>query len=273
MAERLLDAGHDLVVWNRTPARAAAVVDRGAQLAATPAAAARDAEVVITMLADPDALAAVTEGTDGVLAGVAAGTTVVEMSTVGPKAIERLATALPQGVPLVDAPVLGSLGEVEAGSLRVFAGGADEDVARVLPVLRVFGEPLHVGPSGAGAAAKLVANSTLFGTLAVFGEALILARALGLSSDAMFEVLAATPVAGQAERRRAAIESGEFPVRFPLRLALKDAELVGEAARDAGVELPLARGERERLEAALRAGLGDRDYSEILAWMLECAKP
>jgi 3-hydroxyisobutyrate dehydrogenase/2-hydroxy-3-oxopropionate reductase len=272
MAGRLLEDGHELIVWNRTAARAHAFVERGATVATTPADAARGAEVVMTMLGDPDALVAVTEQADGILTGIGEGSILVEMSTVGPKAIARLAAALPDDVALVDAPVLGSIGEAETGGLRVFAGGAGADVERVLPLLRVLGEPLHVGPSGAGAAAKLVANSTLFGSLAVFGEALVLARALGLADDATFGVLSATPVASQAERRRPALDSGEFPLRFALRLAAKDAALVGDAAREAGVDLPLARGERERLEAAVAAGLGDRDYSEILAWMLECAQ-
>lgn len=123
MAHRLLDAGHELVVWNRTAERAQPIARAGGTVMATPADAARDADVVITMVADPPALAAVTEGLDGVAAGVTASATVIEMSTVGPDSVAALAAALPDGVGLLDAPVLGSLSEVEAGALRVFVGG------------------------------------------------------------------------------------------------------------------------------------------------------
>ena len=108
MARRLLDAGHELVVWNRSADKAAPHEEAGAHRASTPREAVAGAEVVITMLADPVALAAVTEGPDGVGAGVGAGTTVLEMSTVGPAAVHRLRAALPGGVALVDSPVLGS---------------------------------------------------------------------------------------------------------------------------------------------------------------------
>ena len=202
MARRLLDAGHELVVWNRTPARAEPLVALGARSAATPAEAARRAEVAITMVANPEALRTVTEGPDGLAAGIATSGTVVEMSTVGPAAVARLASVLPAGVGLLDAPVLGSVSEAESGTLRVFVGGAPELFARWSPLLSALGSPVHVGPSGAGAAAKLVANSTLFGVLGVLGEALALAEGLGLSREAAFAVLAATPVAAQAERRR-----------------------------------------------------------------------
>ena len=113
MAQRLLDAGHDLVVWNRTPAKAEELVVRGATRADTPADAARRAEAVITMLADPPAMRAVFEGRDGIAAGADDSLTVIEMSTIGPKAVAELATLLPPGTGLLDAPVLGSLSEAE----------------------------------------------------------------------------------------------------------------------------------------------------------------
>lgn len=268
MAGRLLDAGHHLVVWNRTPERAAPLVDRGATPAATPAEAAVRAEVVLTMLADPDALHAVTDGPDGIAAGAGPATTVVEMSTVGPAAVARLAAALPPGTGLLDAPVLGSLTEAESGRLRIFVGGPADLAGRWTPLLRAMGTPLHVGPLGAGAAAKLVANTTLFGVLGVLGEALALADGLGLSRDTAFEVLAGTPVAAQAERRRPAVESGEYPPRFALALARKDADLAVAAAAGAGVDVRLAAAARDWLADAQAGGMGDRDYASVLAWIL-----
>ena len=266
VAQRLLDAGHTLVVWNRTAARAEEIV--GAVVASSPADAASRAEAVIAMVADAAALQAVTEGTNGIAAGVGEGTTVIEMSTVGPAAIVRLAAALPEGR-LLDAPVLGSLTEAEAGSLRIFVGGPEPLVEEWTPLLSVLGSPLHVGPLGAGAAAKLVANTTLFGTLGVLGEALALAEGLGLDRDTAFEILASTPLAAQAERRRTSVESEEYPPRFSLSLARKDAELIAEAAAAAGVNLRLAQATRRWLREADEAGLGDSDYSAVLARILE----
>jgi 3-hydroxyisobutyrate dehydrogenase-like beta-hydroxyacid dehydrogenase len=268
VARRLLDEGHELVVWNRTPERAAELVERGAVAAASPAEAASRAEAVITMVADPTALQAVTEGPSGVAAGIAASATVIEMSTVGPGPVERLASVLPKGTGLLDAPVLGSRAEAESGSLRIFAGGRKELVERWTPVLSVLGTVMHVGPLGSGAAAKLVANTTLVGTVGVLGEALALAGGLGLSREATWEVLAATPLAAQAERRRDSVEQGDYPPRFALYLARKDAELVVAAAEEAGVELRVTEAARAWLAEADEAGWGDRDYSAVLAWML-----
>jgi 3-hydroxyisobutyrate dehydrogenase-like beta-hydroxyacid dehydrogenase len=265
MARRLLDAGHQVVAWNRTSARAEELA--GAVVAASPADAARRADVVLTMVADPAALQAVTEGADGIAAGVDETTTVIEMSTVGPAAISRLAAALPDGR-LLDAPVLGSLAEAEAGTLTIFVGGPAELVEAWTPLLSTLGSPLHVGPLGAGAAAKLVANTTLFGTLGVLGEALALADGLGLSRDVAFEVLAGTPVAAQAERRRPSVETGEYPQRFSLSLARKDAELIAEAAAMAGVGLRLAAAALSWIGEAEDAGLGEEDYSAVLAHIL-----
>ena len=269
VARRLLDAGHELYVWNRTAERAAPLVEAGAVAVATPAEAAARAEAVLTMVADPAALRDVTEGEDGVAAGAGEGATVIEMSTVGPDAVRRLASVLGGRAGLLDAPVLGSRSEAEAGTLTVFVGGPDELVARWTPLLSVLGSPLHVGPLGSGAAAKLVANTTLVGTIGVLGEALALAEGLGLSRAKAFEVLAATPLAGQAELRRESVERDEYPPRFALYLARKDAELVVAAAEEAGVELRLTAAERRWLAEAEEAGWGDRDYSAVLAWILD----
>lgn len=268
MARRLVDAGHEVAVWNRTRARADPLVALGATAATTPAAAASQAEAVITMLAHPAALLALTEGPTGIAAGVSGSATVIDMSTVGPAAVSRLAALLPHGVGLLDAPVLGSLAEAESGALTIFVGGPAALAQRWMPLLTVLGTPQHVGPLGAGAAAKLVANTTLFGVLGVLGEALALARGLGLADAVAFEVLGATPLASQAQRRRPAIESGRYPPRFPLALAHKDARLIMEAAATAGVDLRLARAAQSWLEDAEHAGWAEHDYTAMLAQIL-----
>ncbi|HEV3407985.1 MAG TPA: NAD(P)-dependent oxidoreductase, partial [Gaiellaceae bacterium] len=260
-------------VWNRTRERAAALIEAGAVTAESPAAAARRADAVITMVADPEALRAVTRGRDGIAAGARTGTTVIEMSTVGPTAVSELADAVRGRAELLDAPVLGSLNEAESGSLKIFVGGHASLVERWTPLLEVLGSPIHVGPLGAGASAKLVANSTLFGSLALLGEALALADRLGLERRAAYEVLAGTPLAAQAERRRDAIESGEYPPRFSLSLALKDADLIADAAAATGAELRLAPAARSWLADAETAGWGDRDYAALLAYILAAGRP
>jgi 3-hydroxyisobutyrate dehydrogenase-like beta-hydroxyacid dehydrogenase len=251
IARRLLDAGHDVVVWNRTRERA----EGFPHIAATAIEAARETEVTITMLANPAALREVTRDIEPPV--------LIEMSTVGPDAVRGLA----QRLTVIDAPVLGSRSEAEQGTLHVFVGATPEQYAQWSPLLSVLGTTHHVGPLGAGASAKLVANSTHFGTIGVLGEALRLADRLGLSRDAAFEVLAATPVAAQAERRRGAIEAHDYPPRFALALARKDAELVSAAAPD----LRLAHAALSWLAEADEAGWGERDYSAVLAWLLDVA--
>ena len=264
IARRFLDAGHELTVWNRDPAKAEPLVAAGASAAQTPAEAARRAEVVVTMVEDPEALAAVTEGPDGVAAGLVRGSVLVQMSTVGPRSLERLAAVVPEPS-LLDAPVLGSIGEVEAGSLRVFAGGQAELVERWTPLLEMLGTVLRVGPVWAGTAAKLVANSTLVGVVGLLGEALALGTALGLPAEVAFDVLDATPLGEQAKRRRPAFESGEYPPRFSVSLARKDADLILDAAAQRELDLRLATAAREWLADAERSGRGADDYSAVLA--------
>lgn len=250
IARRLLDAGHDVIVWNRTREK----TEGFPRVAVSPAEAAVHAEVTITMLTDAGALREVTRDIRP--------RTLIEMSTVGPEAVQELAARLPE---VIDAPVLGSRSEAEAGTLHVFVGGTDEQYAHWSPLLSVLGTPHHAGPLGAGAAAKLVANSTLIGTIAVLGEALRLADRVGLSREAAFEVLSVSPIAAQAERRREALEANEFPPRFALALARKDADLVGAAAPD----LRVARAAASWLADADDAGWSERDYSAVLAWLLE----
>jgi len=189
------------------------------------------------------------------------------MSTVGPAPVLELASALPPGVDFLDAPVLGSIDEAEAGSLQIFVGGDAKPVERWSPLLSALGHVNHVGPVGAGSAAKLVANSTLVGVIGVLGEALALARTLGLPEQVAFDVLATTALAAQAERRRDSVESGEYPPRFALSLAKKDADLILEAAQNA--DLRLTQAAETWLADAERDGRGDQDYSAVLAQILE----
>jgi 3-hydroxyisobutyrate dehydrogenase-like beta-hydroxyacid dehydrogenase len=265
MASRLLAAGHDLWVWNRTPERATPLVDRGAHATTTPADAARAADLVFTMLADPRALIEVVEGHHGLRDGLRAGTTLVEMSTVGPEAIQRVAAHIPAGVALLDAPVLGSVPQATEGTLKIFVGGEASDLEPCLSIFEVLGRPIHVGPLGSGAATKLVANSTLGALMSALGEALALADALGLDPHRTLDILAESPIGVTARSKRDHIESGTYPPRFKLLLAAKDLRLVLDAAAQARCEMPLAEAAARWFETASEAGLGALDYSAVIA--------
>jgi 3-hydroxyisobutyrate dehydrogenase/2-hydroxy-3-oxopropionate reductase len=266
MARRLAEAGNDVVVWNRTRSRAEPLAAADARVAESPADAVRGREVAITMLRDSAALRDVA---GEALPAMAPDSTLVDMSTVGPAAITELAQRVPDGVTLVDAPVLGSVPQAEDGSLRIFVGADETQFDALRPLLETLGAPLRVGPLGSGAAAKLVANSTLFAVLAGLGEAIALGDALGLAREATFEVLSATPLGEQAARRREAFETRAYPRRFALSLARKDANLVADAKRD----LRLAAAARAWLADADDVRWGDLDYSALLAFIAGEEKP
>ena len=268
-AGRFLEAGHEVVVWNRTPEKAEELVSRGASAATSPAEAARNAEAVVTVVSDPEALRAVTEGPDGIAAEANASTTVIEMSTVGPRAVRWLETALPPGVGLLDAPVLGSLSEVESGTLLVFVGGPRRLVERWIPLFGTLGSVFVAGPLGSGAAAKLVANASLVGTLALLGETIALADRLGLGRRLTMDILAKTPLGLASKRRREQLETDTYPLRFRLALARKDAELIQEAAEKAHADARVLEAAATWFADAEEAGLGDEDYSTVLRRIID----
>jgi 3-hydroxyisobutyrate dehydrogenase-like beta-hydroxyacid dehydrogenase len=274
MAVRLIEQGHRVVGWNRTEAAVTALRPTGVVGAADPAEAAEAADLVITMVADDSALRAVTEGPSGVAAGIGRGV-LAQMSTVSPAAVTRLRTALPDRAGLLDAPVLGSLSEAAAGTLRIFAGAEEADLAAARGPLQALGEVIHTGPLGTGTAAKLTANSTLFGVLGVFGEALALAARLGLAPETALRVLQETPLSPQVERRRAALSSDTYPLRFALAMALKDAELIRSAADTCQIDLRLAPAARSWLTEAAESGpdAAAVDYSTVLRHILARHRP
>ena len=267
MAGRLLGAGHDLVVWNRTAERADALVERGARRAESPGEAAGGVEAVLTMLSTPEALDTVVFGDEpaGLVKGLGPGTTLVDLSTVGPDAVRAVADRLPHGVDMLDSPVLGSVPQATDGTLKVFVGGSDEAFARCRPLLEELGRPRHLGPLGAGASMKLVANSCLGALMTALGEALALADALGLDQAAVLDVLSESPIGATTKSKRERIESGEYPPNFTLELAAKDLRLVTEAAERLGVDAKVAAAARAHFEAADRTGYGDLDYSAVIA--------
>jgi 3-hydroxyisobutyrate dehydrogenase-like beta-hydroxyacid dehydrogenase len=171
-------------------------------------------------------------------------------------------------VAAVDAPVRGSTPEATAGRLHVYAGAGDGEFERVRPVLEVFGDVHHVGPTGAGAAMKLVVNTTLTASIVVIGEALALGRALGLDQGPVLDVLADSPVGSTLRAKRRNLETGHYPPNFMLSLAAKDMRLALDAADRAGTALPAAATVRRWLDQAAEQGVADLDFSAVVATIL-----
>jgi 3-hydroxyisobutyrate dehydrogenase-like beta-hydroxyacid dehydrogenase len=264
MATRLLAAGHDLTVWNRTLQKTEPLTDLGATAVATPAQAVAGADAVITMVANAAALEQVVLGDDGLATALAPGQLLIDMSTVGPDAVLSVAAGLPHGVAMVDAPVRGSVPQATTGRLAIYVGAFAADFRRVEPILAALGTVHHVGGPGSGAATKVVVNSTLGAAIAAFGEALALGDDFGLERSVVLEVLADSPVASTVAAKRANVESGDYPANFRLSLALKDLNLVTQIAEAAGRRLAVAEASRGWLERAAEAGAGDLDYSAVI---------
>ncbi|MFN2545616.1 MAG: NAD(P)-dependent oxidoreductase [Actinomycetota bacterium] len=267
MATRLLDAGLDVTVWNRSKGRAEPLADRGARVAATPREAADGADIAVTMLSDEAAVRDVVLGPDGLAEGLSPSALLVEMSTIGPEAVGELRSGVPAEVGMLDAPVLGSVPQAKAGELKMFVGGDEDSYSHARPILEAMGTPRHVGALGAGASLKLVVNSTLGAVMVAVGEALGLARALGVDEQVALDVLSGSYVGGVVKSKRHIIEGAAGDTHFRAALAAKDLRLVTEAAERAGVPLPAAKANRLAYEEAVDAGLGDADYGAVIVFL------
>lgn len=265
MATRLLGAGHDVIVWNRTSAKTRPLVDLGAAAAATPAEAVAGVDAAITMVANPQALQDVLfDDADGVVDALRPGQRLIDMSTVGVETIRSVAGQLPGYVTLVDAPVRGSVPQATAGTLAIYVGATRDAFDAVQPLLAPLGTPHHVGGPGAGAATKMVVNLVLGVAITAFGEALALGGRLGLDRATLLDVLAESPIGTTVKTKRANVESGDYPPSFKLRHALKDVRLATETAQP-GQDLAVAAAARGWFEQAETAGAEDLDYSAVIA--------
>jgi len=264
MARRLVDAGHDLRVWNRTPGRDGGLIAAGAHCARTPAEAARDAEIVITMLADPPALEQVLFGPDGVSETIAPGSILIDMSTVGPTAIHVAADRLPE-VAVLDAPVLGSVPHAEAGTLAILVGGEREVLDRCAELLDAMGTVRHVGPSGAGATVKLANNAAGMSTMACLGEVLALTDRTGLDPEVVLDALAMGPLGSFVDRWRGKVTGQESRVDFTLALARKDLALALHEGERLGLRLTVPQAAAARCDEAIAAGRASEDNTAVVA--------
>jgi len=268
IASNLLAAGFRVSVWNRTAARAAALVDGGARLASSPADAASNADVVLTMLTDGAAVEETMNGPGGVLEAMRPGSVWIQMATVGLDWTDRLiGLAAEHGVELVDAPVSGSDGPAREAKLIVLASGPEEARARVQAIFDAIGrETLWLGPAGQGTRMKLVLNNWLVAQVEAVAETVALTHALGLDPHLFPDAIDNAPLGSPyAVAKARAMISGEFSPGFALRLAFKDAGLALDAAEQLGLSLPLTAALAPRWRQAIADGHADDDVSSVFA--------
>lgn len=268
MVGRLVSAGHDVTVYNRTRARAEAVAgDYGLTVAPTPRAAAANAEVVLVSLADDAAVREAYLGPDGIVAGLGVDTVVADTSTVDPETIRGLEVDVAgAGSTLLDTPVSGSVSVVEAGQILVMAGGDPAGVETARPALEAFSRRiLLLGPLGSGATMKLAVNSLVHALNVALAEALVLAEKAGVERSAAYEVFAsgATAAPFVLYKRQAYEDPGSTPVAFALDLVAKDLDLAAELADRVGAQVPQLAVNRAVVQRALDAGLGEADLSAV----------
>jgi 3-hydroxyisobutyrate dehydrogenase len=259
MARNLARAGHDVRAWNRTLEKAAPLRDDGVDVRDDPAAAADGADVVMTMLADADAVLAVAEQ-----ANLRDGQIWWQASTIGIDGNERCAAlAAETAAALVDAPVLGTRQPAEEGKLVVLASGPDDALDACAPFFdAVAARTLRLGEAGAGTRLKLAVNNWVLVVTEGTAETVALAEALGLDPNLVLEAVSGGGLDLPYMRMKAKLMlEREFPPSFALTLAAKDARLVVEAAERHGADLPAARAVAERMTAAAQAGHGDEDMA------------
>jgi 3-hydroxyisobutyrate dehydrogenase/glyoxylate/succinic semialdehyde reductase len=273
MAANLHKGGHSLVVYNRTREKAAPLLSQGAAWADSPAALATRADVIITMLAHPEAVREAALGGNGFLQILEPGRLWVDCSTVNPSFSREMAEqARAHGIRFLDAPVTGSKGPAAQASLVFWVGGAEVDLEACRPLLECMGSKIvHCGGPGMGTSLKMVMNQLLGTGMAAFAEAMVLGEALGLSKKTLFEATLGGPaVAPFLTLKRERIEKASHePADFPMRWLQKDLHLAEMSAQEAGVAIPMTNMAKEIYRLAIRKGLGDEDFSSIydyLAW-------
>jgi 3-hydroxyisobutyrate dehydrogenase-like beta-hydroxyacid dehydrogenase len=269
MAGHLASAGFDLTVWNRTASRAEEfAAEHSVQAAATPADAAAGADAAITMVPDTPEVEAVLLGKDGVAEGLGAGTLAIDMSTIAPTASRSIAERLAErDIAFLDAPVTGSRPKAEDGTLTIMVGGPEEEFARARPLFEALGEKIvHVGPHGHGELAKVINNTLAAINAAALGEALTMARAAGLDTDTLLEVVkAGSGASAMVELKAEPMLEHDFEPLFKLEHMLKDVRHCIAEARALGVELRLAEVAEKLYSEAGEEGLGGQDFAAVIS--------
>jgi 3-hydroxyisobutyrate dehydrogenase-like beta-hydroxyacid dehydrogenase len=272
MARRFHGADFELVVWNRDRSKAEAVADdTGAEIGESAAAAADQAGVVVSSLADDVALREVYLGDEGVVAGIHSGSIAVDTSTVDPDTSIEVGEAVDAtGARFVDCPVSGTVSTVESGALTIMAGGHPDVISEVEPMLAsISKQVIRVGDRGAGAACKLAVNGLVHGLNVALSEALVLAEKAGVSREKAYEVFVGG--AGGAPfvqyKREAYEHPEEAVVAFSLDLVAKDLELITGLGEKVGVPMDQAGTGLDIVKKTIAAGMGERDLSAIAVYL------
>jgi 3-hydroxyisobutyrate dehydrogenase-like beta-hydroxyacid dehydrogenase len=266
MTTRLLAAGYTVVGYNRTAAKAQALVAAGMSLAPSPRLVAEAADVIFSMVSNTEALEAIAQGPDGVLAGLRPGKTWVEMSTVSASATRRLGEAVvARGADLLDAPVSGSAITLEQGQLSFMVGGDAAVLERVRPYLLAIGPTItHVGALGLAVTMKIATNLGLAVQMLAFSEAVLLAEKAGITRERAVETLLKSVIASPMVKYR-----GPFVLRMPeealfnVPMMQKDLELALELGHQVGVPLPTTALTQSMLTAARALGVGQHDFAVV----------
>lgn len=270
MAGHLLTAGHQLTVHNRSKSKADDLITNGAIWADTPADLATSADILITMLAHPEAVEATALGENGFLSALGDGKLWIDSSTVNPSFSRKMAEqAKTHGVRFMDAPVAGSKNQAQEGVLRFIVGGNTEDVEEAKSLFDAMGSgTVHVGGHGMGTSLKLVLNYLLASAMASFAEGMVLGESLGVSQEMLLKVLVGGPVVPPfMAGKQSKLESGDYEPEFPLQWMQKDVQLATQTAYETGVPMPVANATKELYQFAIRAGLGEADFSAIYQYL------
>jgi 3-hydroxyisobutyrate dehydrogenase-like beta-hydroxyacid dehydrogenase len=266
MAARLIDAGHTVSGTSRTRERARGLIDAGLRWLDTPREVAEATDVMFTSLPDDHIVEAIAIGNHGLLAGLDADTTWVDVSTVSPRLARYLAArARMRRSAMIDAPVSGSVPQVQAGTLTIMAGGDSERYARVEPILRELGSPTHVGHSGHGQVLKLAINISLAVQMLALAEGLGLVEHAGMDTATALEVMVGSAIGSPMLKARAplVLDLPEGGAWFDIALMRKDIELARAAARQLGAYVPTADRAAEVLQLAGRLGYDERDIAAL----------
>lgn len=266
MVKRLLDAGHSVIGYNRTRAKAQWLLDAGMKWGETPRAVAAAAEMTFSMVTNTQALQAVSGGSDGILAGLSAGKIYVDMSTVSPAASQGLAKQVEaKGAQMLDAPVSGSVSTLEEGKLSIMVGGTRDAVERARPILEAIGPKVtHVGPNGLAVSMKIATNLSLAVQMLAFSEGVLLAEKSGIARETAVEVLLNSVIASPMIKYR-----GPFVLTMPdeawfdINMMQKDLLLALEMGRRLDVPLPTTSITNEMLTTARAMGLAEKDFAAV----------
>jgi 2-hydroxy-3-oxopropionate reductase len=275
MAKNLMEAGHELVLYNRTKEKAEEIAGEGAAVAGSPKEVAESSDIIITMLPDSPQVEEVLAGEDGVLEGIKEGSLLIDMSTISPVVTRELAQKVGErGASMLDAPVSGGDVGAQQGTLSIMVGGSEEDFERAKPLFEVMGDTItHVGEIGAGQTAKAANQIVVALTIEAVSEALVLASKAGVAPEKILEALSGGLAGSNVmEAKKEKFLEHDFDPGFKVELHHKDLGIALAAGREYGVALPVTAIVDQMLEALKAKGQGDRDHSAILTLIEEEAQ-